>query len=338
MLYVQPWCYCRYYPFTETPLVSELSKASKWAWNRRLEKWKKETADNVGEEAITAVLQDMFFIPLREKKVLRDYRLYTKTVSRAEEGTTGADWEWWIQGAENEFVGIRLQAKIAKKVGKAERPGYSELAHKGQYEKLVAEAQNSGVIPAYLFYNGWDAFVDSSTRCVCEANSKRFGISVMSAQRMKKNYDAQKARAKAKQDITLVKHYACDSIPIQCLFSYAVACSELGRTADMCGAILYEMEGTPSSHLKGFDDLPGYVKSMVTQSMHVRQSQSLPEFLDMSDAERDGVAEETKRDGLRFVRSLRTPIEDTDGVPDGLRGVSLMAYEPPMSSFMPSLD
>ncbi|PIV56134.1 hypothetical protein COY52_04350 [Candidatus Desantisbacteria bacterium CG_4_10_14_0_8_um_filter_48_22] len=106
-----------------------------------------------------------FSLNLREDSItdwnlLELYRMHPleiiiKTFSSVEEGTVGADWEWWLN-SQDFWLGFRVQAK---------KLDYATLKYKQldrtnnrgrQIDLLIESALNDNLIPLYIFYNYWD--------------------------------------------------------------------------------------------------------------------------------------------------------------------------------------
>ena len=77
--------------------------------------------------------------------------------TRADESTTGVDFEIWLVARNARFFGYSIQAKVID-VRNAKFT-YPKLGHKAgatyQYELLETHALDVGSHPVHLFYNGW---------------------------------------------------------------------------------------------------------------------------------------------------------------------------------------
>lgn len=79
-----------------------------------------------------------------------DVKMFSKAEEggRKEKGGNGADWEWLFKVGDCEF-GFRVQAKRLYK-----NSGYDGFGgNNKQNNDLIAQAQTSGLIPVYVFYN-----------------------------------------------------------------------------------------------------------------------------------------------------------------------------------------
>lgn len=77
----------------------------------------------------------------------------TRTYTRHEEASSGADWEWWVTDSGAEWVCFRVQAKVLDRKGIE----FKQLDYKSgkQGRVLVEEASKSGAVPLYLLYLKW---------------------------------------------------------------------------------------------------------------------------------------------------------------------------------------
>ncbi|MFI5994803.1 DUF6615 family protein [Streptomyces sp. NPDC051362] len=87
---------------------------------------------------------------LRKFRRLHEDRVQIREFHRSEEAQNGADWEWWFHSGTRGF-GMRVQAKRMK-TGGSYQLKYT-VRGRQQSELLVEDAQASGCLPAYVFYN-----------------------------------------------------------------------------------------------------------------------------------------------------------------------------------------
>ncbi|KAF4406753.1 MULTISPECIES: DUF6615 family protein [Streptomyces] len=87
---------------------------------------------------------------LRRFRRLHGGRVQIREFHRSEEARNGADWEWWFHSGKRGF-GMRVQAKRMKPGGSYQLK-YT-VRGRLQSELLVEDAQASGCLPAYVFYN-----------------------------------------------------------------------------------------------------------------------------------------------------------------------------------------
>jgi len=92
-----------------------------------------------------------------------------------DEDLNGGDIDIFVETEKNEFLWYALQAKVLKIGGKYER-----LVGKKQWTKLSNLQTLSGCIPFYLFYNGIDKNLKTTTDCCGETiNEKQFGCAIV---------------------------------------------------------------------------------------------------------------------------------------------------------------
>jgi hypothetical protein len=80
--------------------------------------------------------------------------------TRADEATTGVDFEIWLTHKASRFFGYSIQAKIIDvRKGKFTYPklGHRNTSGTFQYDLLEAHAISVGSHPVHVFYNGWAA-------------------------------------------------------------------------------------------------------------------------------------------------------------------------------------
>lgn len=90
------------------------------------------------------------------------------------EALNGADFEWYIGGRIQGWVGLRFQAK------KLDDGAYAELGHRvvgeRQYDLLLRRAADDDMWPFYCFYNGWDGpWPTGVVNATCPANESPRG-------------------------------------------------------------------------------------------------------------------------------------------------------------------
>jgi hypothetical protein len=143
-----------------------------------------DRASNVSSQLLEETLTDMNVLELRfnhPKDVI------TKTFTKPQEAITGADWEWWLTGPSNQWLGFRLQAKVVE----LQSSTYKHLHYKGkqsnafQSDVLIQSAlsNNPPLIPLYCLYSFWDSqAVQPNWPCgTYNFNVKSYGCSLMSA-------------------------------------------------------------------------------------------------------------------------------------------------------------
>ncbi len=86
--------------------------------------------------------------------------LLVKRFNGTDESANGADWEWWVGGADQGWVCLRIQAKKLSGDGVYREISY-RTANRLQYELLMescaddSRAYRAPILPFYCFYNGW---------------------------------------------------------------------------------------------------------------------------------------------------------------------------------------
>jgi len=89
-------------------------------------------------------------------KASHPLRVRTKVFTKHEEGSNGADWEWWFRDAKNQWIGFRVQAKILNITSdEFEHLHYQSFKTKVfQCDKLIQKALigPTPTIPLYCFY------------------------------------------------------------------------------------------------------------------------------------------------------------------------------------------
>ncbi|MCT6819495.1 MAG: hypothetical protein M3009_03350 [Bombella apis] len=124
-----------------------------------------------------------------------------KMFSKAEESRNGADWEWLFKFGDCEF-GFRVQAKRLY-----EGSGYDGFGRNNkQNDDLIAQAQASGLIPVYVFYNhgfGRDSYLFGGGSFIGGYSRRRsdWGCSVAHAECVRDVYANNKGRKGRVDDI-----------------------------------------------------------------------------------------------------------------------------------------
>ena len=121
--------------------------------NTAIETWHrlsdaKDAKMSLGEETITD-------INLLEIAKARHPEIKIKKFNKIEEGENGADWEFWLTGKSEKWLGLRIQAKVIN----LENDKYEQLHyHKGdQTNKLINNSmKNNKLIPLYCLYTMCD--------------------------------------------------------------------------------------------------------------------------------------------------------------------------------------
>lgn len=74
--------------------------------------------------------------------------VWTYQFNKREEGTIGADWEWWLTNG-SKWIGLLIQAKKLNPVTNK----YDKIVYKRQMGDLIQWAGKKGTSPLYVFYN-----------------------------------------------------------------------------------------------------------------------------------------------------------------------------------------
>ncbi len=133
----------------------------------------------IGEETLTD-------INILELKIRHSSEIYSCTFSKTEEGSNGADWEWWFTGSSGKWIGFRVQAKVID----IQKNSFNHLHYK-QYKSqlyqsdiLIKDAlqKASPLIPLYCLYSNWNNLPQFPLKY---ANSypidESYGCSILSA-------------------------------------------------------------------------------------------------------------------------------------------------------------
>ncbi len=111
-------------------------------------------AKSIGYQPSEETFTDNIMLDLKLKHPVE---IFTHPFNKRDEGVNGADWEWWLTNeAENNWLGLRVQAKILN----LKLNEYSHLHHKvGKAKKtyqvanLKRESAKAGMVPLYCFYS-----------------------------------------------------------------------------------------------------------------------------------------------------------------------------------------
>lgn len=129
------------------------------------------------------------------------------------ESTSGADWEWWIEG-DTKWFGMLVQAKKLHRINKSPISGYGfgyapESADGDlQVDRLIHTAEahtRHQLAPVYALYNGTDE-PTSHDHCpfrVADQHSPASGITAMSAYTVRALAEAHLSRRGRYQDVPL---------------------------------------------------------------------------------------------------------------------------------------
>ncbi|WP_263310053.1 DUF6615 family protein [Brachybacterium atlanticum] len=151
--------------------------------------------------------------------------VYLRT-NEPDEYSTGADWEWLI-GHENEWLQIRVQAKIVNKAGAFSELGHGPIGAKGQQMDRLIDPPDDDVVcrwmPLYVFYTA----TPPSGRAGQGAGpiDARTGCSVKPARWVRNVYGPHRGRATLAARVHLA-----DSVPWSDVFTGLVTRLQAGQT------------------------------------------------------------------------------------------------------------
>ncbi|MBQ1009915.1 hypothetical protein KBX53_02905 [Micromonospora sp. M51] len=91
----------------------------------------------------------------------RHPQLLVQRFNGTEEAANGADWEWWVGGPGQGWVGLRVQAKKLATDGTYHEIAHTTARRQRQYDLLIEACLDdeanfaAPILPLYCFYNGW---------------------------------------------------------------------------------------------------------------------------------------------------------------------------------------
>lgn len=158
------------------PLCETFRRQAFWTWDQLSKARSVNT--RLGEESLTD-------FNLLEIKLRHGQEVITRTFTKREESTVGADWEWWLTGANNQWIGFRLQAKTLDfHSGRYEHLHY--ITNSGQYQCDLlcdrARRTHPRCIPLYCLYSHWEIMAPIQWRCGSFlATPESYGCSLVDA-------------------------------------------------------------------------------------------------------------------------------------------------------------
>jgi len=153
-------------------------KQAAFTWN--ILRQAREIEDQMSEETLTEM-------NLLRLKLSHPTEVITKSFSKYDESTNGADWEWWFTGSTNKWIGFRVQAKVLNLADET----YNHLHYKNtkhhqyQCDKLIESAlsRQKPLIPIYCLYSNWEAqkYKFRSSASPARQSVRDYGCSILSA-------------------------------------------------------------------------------------------------------------------------------------------------------------
>ena len=125
--------------------------------------------------------------------------IQTVAFNKWDEGSNGADWEWWFSDGPKRWLGFRVQAKILNiKKDNFEHLYYQkDLSSVSQCEKLIVKASadiKTPCIPIYALYLHHDIYPDQ-TNIKTNLAKEFYGCSLVSAYKVRASKNASKAKS-----------------------------------------------------------------------------------------------------------------------------------------------
>lgn len=115
-------------------------------------------------------------------KIHHPHEIKIHAFNRIEEGTNGADWEWWLSDRYDRWIGFRVQAKIIA----AEADEFTHLHYQGkasipQCEKLILQASANPTYPCVPLYCLYLTRDDDAGGILPDLDTPLYGCSLLSA-------------------------------------------------------------------------------------------------------------------------------------------------------------
>jgi hypothetical protein len=116
----------------------------------------------VGHQLLEDTITDLICLELKTR---HPTAITTYTFNKVTEGTTGADWEWWLSDPlRKQWLGIRVQAKILHTASSRFKQLHYVTSSKGpQISLLESDAASNGAIPLYCLYLEFDSRLSGVT-------------------------------------------------------------------------------------------------------------------------------------------------------------------------------
>ncbi|WP_347277165.1 DUF6615 family protein [Coleofasciculus sp. FACHB-712] len=133
----------------------------------------------IGEETLTD-------LTILELKIRHSSEIYSRTFSKHDEGSNGADWEWWFTGSSSKWIGFRVQAKVIDlKTNSFEHLHYRKNnSSQFQCDILIEKALQKPFprVPLYCLYSNWNTLPNIPWSCnTYYPVQESYGCSILSA-------------------------------------------------------------------------------------------------------------------------------------------------------------
>lgn len=217
----------------------------------------KKVGLSLGEETITD-------INLLEIRLANHPEIQVVKFNKGQEGNNGADWEWWLTGKSNKWLGLRIQAKVIN----LKNDSYKQLHYKQQTDKLIesSEKNECKLLPLYCLYTMCDLsqYVEKFTCNSYGGMYETYGCSFVNAFVVKK----------LKKKDKCISHLIQDMFPWHCIFCPLVfntddllarALSVIKREIQQC-TFCREINCKVDEYIRNFtlaDAPPAYIKKLI---------------------------------------------------------------------------
>lgn len=264
-------------------LCDAFTKASIDTWHRIQEG--RALQYPLGEETLTDLL-------LRDLLRLHLPDITIEAFTKDEEGRNGADWEWWFQGSSNNWLGLRVQAKvIAHKKDEFTKLHYYKDSKDTppirtyQCDKLIANAAADPdwpCVPVYCLYSYWSAAYTVPFGYCCwgpRPSASSFGCSIVPATDVLKLRAADSNGRDHRNKVTDTLQY---SLPLACL-----VCCPFGPGTESVAERMHALLDAMDALQPGIEYLRPSPPSYVQQLTRERRAQSTAQRGDVANFQSD---------------------------------------------------
>jgi len=155
-------------------------KNSRWIW--RSLRQAQRLGTKIGEESVT----DFFLLNLRKEATSK---IKIKSFTKHDEAKNGSDWEWesewWFTGLSNQWLGMRIQAKVISLKTDCYEHLHSPKQGTAQIETLLTAAMKDNKVPLYCLYSYWSTrkyiYRDTFSAHHHGLDARNFGASIVDA-------------------------------------------------------------------------------------------------------------------------------------------------------------